>query len=176
METTHQKGDTVRSDLVSMLEDVHRVILGKLDELEKLALNIERVDWDAMFYMNLFRLNNYIYTALIKQFNVEQDYLYGELQRVVPDPASLSAIESEHLNILRQCNRVQNSLGDRKTVQNKKEQLRRVILQLIHRVKVSIKNDEGFLHHEINNLLNSETRTYVHYQMRNNSDWFQTPR
>jgi hemerythrin-like domain-containing protein len=165
MASNQQKEADSCIDVISMLEAEYETVLEELNELEKLALDIDQIDTDKELYIKIFRLNNFIYTELIRYFNQEEDYLFQELNRVLPDPSSTQLMKDEHVALLSLCNDIQHRLGDKKIIKNRKKELQALMIRLTDLLRKHINKENIVLHQEAQSLLAPEVLNYIYYEI-----------
>lgn len=165
MPTTQHTINDECCSIVDLLGTEYGMILDKISELETLAMRLDKENLEADLYLRIFKINNYIYTELIKYFNSEEDYLFKELSHYLPDPSSTTVMKDEHFEVLRLCNLIQNYLGDEDTVQNRKDEIQGLIYCLAGLLRRHVQRKNIMLHHEVCSLIPDDVMNYLYYEM-----------
>src|ERR1051325_3395238 len=96
------------NDGVSYLQYKRHNILKKIKEVRTLSKEIYKIHTDKELYIRTFKLINNIYTELITYFNIEEEFLFHEIEKITHDHNSFNKLKEEHLQLLRLCNTVLN--------------------------------------------------------------------
>ncbi len=97
-------------DAVSLLSAQHDIILGPLTGLEKLSLDLDKIINDSRSFAKVSEFVDALTFALSRYFIVEEDYLFPELQKVLPDQSSTSAMKYEHSILITLCSKIKQQI------------------------------------------------------------------
>jgi len=165
MPAIQEKVNEQSYSVVELLESEYDMILEKLGNLELLALKLDNSKLETEHHIEIFKLNNFIYSELMKYFHSEEDYLFKELSRLMPDPSSTRVMADEHFEILRVCNKIQSYLSDEDAADGRKDEIQGLIYYLGGILRRHIQRKNIMLHHEVSLLIPEDTKEYLYREM-----------
>jgi hemerythrin-like domain-containing protein len=152
---------------ISLLESEHEEILIKLTELQNLVQDICEIDVDYRKYAEIKDKVSDIYSRIHMNFKMEEDYLFPELNEVLPEQSSISAMHAEHTEIIELCNIIGGLLESKERLDNNKEKLEAEIVTLIDLVERMFHKKENIMYYEAEVMLNNEVLEEIYEKMLN---------
>jgi hemerythrin-like domain-containing protein len=154
------QGKSKHYDMISLLQSEQDGILDKLVELRSLVSLMDSGKEDEDLLKKIHDLNDYILKDLAKYFCMEEDFLFPELEKVLPNPSSAAVMRDEHAKILTLSNAIQEMLvlpGEQHVMEKKlsidKEMLQSEIISLIDILERHLHKKNRVLYYEAQSLL-----------------------
>jgi len=155
-----------RLNPASLLDREFNILSERIEQLSKLALEMDRVSAHSEFYAALYDLNDLLYGRMIRIFDAAEKYLYRHVEKLLGDPSSLAVIKEEQTKLLKLCNSIQTCLFELEEG-DKREQLQSLILALERRLKRHIHLKDVVLSNELIRSLPEEVAERVYLDMSN---------
>jgi iron-sulfur cluster repair protein YtfE (RIC family) len=154
------------SDAVSLLEAQHDIILVPLTSLEKLSLDLDQIIGDTRSFMKVGDLVDTLSFALSKYFIVEEDYLFPELEKVLPDQSSTSAMKYEHSILINLCSKIKEQIMTYNSPSFKLEDLQSSIIALCDVLQRHLHKKNHMLIYEAQMLLSKEALDWIYVKIK----------
>ncbi len=152
-------------DTISLLESEHEGILAKLTELQKLVLDLNEKEVAYEIYEEIKDKVKEIYSGIYMNFKMEENYLFPELIEVLPEQSSVSAMLSEHSEIIDRCSIINGLLESKEKTDFSKEKLEAEIITLNNYIERTFHKKENIMYYEAEVMLNNEVLEEIYEKM-----------
>jgi len=152
-------------DAISLLESEHEEILVKLAQLQKLVLDLNEREVSAENYEEIKDKVKDIYSEIYMNFKMEEDHLFPELNEILPEQSSISAMQAEHNEITGHCNIISGFLESKEKTDRNKDKLEAEIITLNNFIERTFHKKENIMYYEAEVMLNNEILEVIYEKM-----------
>jgi iron-sulfur cluster repair protein YtfE (RIC family) len=152
-------------DLISLIESEQDVIFEKLTELEKYAWRIDRLGLTEEVYNKVKELTEFIFNDVSEYFTLEEDLLFPELEKVMPEHSSSAVMRDEHGRILKICISITDMLGAKDEAEKSKDVLQAEIISLVDVLQRHIRKKNQVLYHEVQTMIPAGIQQEIYLKM-----------
>lgn len=164
----NQKENSVKEckDVISLLEAQHDIILEPLTGLERLSLDLDKIIDDNRSFAKVSEFVDALSFALARYFIVEEDYVFPELQKVMPDQSSTSAMKYEHSILIALCSKIKEQVLSVNTPSFKVEDLQSSIIALSDVLQRHLHKKNHMIIYEVQALLPKEIQDEIYIKIK----------
>ncbi len=149
-------------DLISLIENEQDIIFEKLTELEKFAWRMEKSGLTNEIYDSVKNLNEFILNSVSSYFTLEEDLLFPELEKVMPEHSSSAVMKEEHSMILNICSMLTKMLENKDYAEKEIDTLQAEIISLVDVLQRHIRKKNRVLYHEVQSKLTPELQQEIY--------------
>lgn len=129
---------------------------GKIDDI---YWEIEKEDVNSSTIKKTEQITGTLCLELTKLFRIEEDIIFSELEKVMPEQSSVSAIKSDNANILLMCEAIKSRISKKEDLKKEKDLLQAEMIAIADLIRRNANKKEGILYHEVRTLLPEEKLT-----------------
>ena len=134
-------------DLTVYLDCTYNDMLENTNKLDNLFWDLEKEGFSTKLISQLQELVNMFDKELTKLFEIEK-YIYGEMEEVMPEQSSVTALKSENECILKLLDNIKVLLSDKTDLRKQKDLLQAELISLADIIQRNIHKKGGFMLHE----------------------------
>ncbi len=139
-------------DLTASLACTYNDMLENTNKLDSLFWDLEKEGFSSKLLLQLQELVNMFSVELTKLFQAEK-YIYEEMEEVLPEQSSVSALRSENESILKLLDNIKVLLSDKADLRKQKDLLQAELISAADIIQRNIHKKGSVMFHE--------ARTYV---------------
>lgn len=139
-------------DLLVYFDNKYYDMIENTNKIDSLFWELEKEGLNSKLVSMLEEVVNLLDKELKKLFEIE-NYIYPEMEDVLPEQSSVSALKSENESILSLLNSIKLLLNDKEDVKKHKELLQAELISAAGLIQRNINKKESIMFHEARTLI-----------------------
>lgn len=155
-------------DLLIYFDNKYYDMIENMNKLDNLFWELEKEGLNSKLVSILEELVNPLDKELKKLFEIE-NYIYPEMEDVLPEQSSVSALKFENESILTLLNSIKSLLNDKENVKKHKDLLQAELISAAELIQRNINKKESIMFHEARTLIPEDRLDKIVYELKINN-------